>query len=335
MFDFPILVADIGGTNARFALVQDAHSLPVLNSTASVKDFKSIGDAIDEVVLAKTSLLPKTIILAIAGPLEREKIKLTNADWTFSPKDLIERFNLETAVIMNDFSAQALATIAIDAEHLIEIGEGRIDPDKPKVVVGPGTGLGVASIVRAEGKWIILASEGGHTDLGPRSEREFQIWPNLKKDQGRMTAELAISGPGIENLYRAIKITDGGKSADLSAANISQAALEKSDPAAEEAVSLFFTLLGRLCGDLALTMLAQGGVYIAGGIAAKLADQIASGPFLEAYQDKSPNSAIVRSIGVQVITHPLAALEGMIAYARAPEMCLLDAAIVVHRQEQR
>lgn len=334
MFDFPILVADIGGTNVRFALIQDVHSLPVLNSSAAVADYENIGDAIDAVVLAKTSHLPKTIILAIAGPLEREEIKLTNADWHFSPNGLIERFNLETIVIMNDFAAQALATIAIDAEHLIAIGEGTIEPDRPKVVVGPGTGLGVANIVRSDGKWIILPGEGGHTDLGPRSEREFQIWPKLRKDQGRMTAELAVSGPGIENLYRAIKITDDGESVELSAADITKAALEKSDPAAVEAVSLFFTFLGRICGDFALTTLAQGGVYIAGGIAAKLADQIATGPFLDAYQDKSPNSAIVRSIGVQVITHPLAALEGMIAYARAPEMCVLDAAIVVHRQEQ-
>ncbi|MBL4890549.1 MAG: glucokinase [Rhizobiaceae bacterium] len=334
MFDFPILVADIGGTNVRFALVQEAHSLPILNTTASVADYENIGEAIDEVVLAKTSHLPKTIILAIAGPLEGETIKLTNADWHFSPKELIERFNLETIVMMNDFAAQALATIAIDAEHLIAIGNGTIEPDKPKIVVGPGTGLGVANIVRSNGQWIILPGEGGHTDLGPRSEREFQIWPNLTKDQGRMTAELAISGPGIENLYSAIKFTDEGKNDKLSASDITQAALEKSDPAATEAVSLFFTFLGRLCGDLALLTLAQGGVYIAGGIAAKLAEQIADGPFLDAFQDKSPNSAIVRSIGVQVITHPLAALEGMIAYVRAPEMCVLDAAIVVHRQEQ-
>lgn len=334
MFDFPILVADIGGTNARFALVQDVHSLPILNSSAAVTDYENIGDAIDEVVLAKTSHIPKTIILAIAGPLESEEIRLTNADWHFSPKELIEQFDLETIVIMNDFAAQALATIAIETEHLMAIGEGTIEPNKPKVVVGPGTGLGVANIVRSDDKWLILPGEGGHTDLGPRTEREFQIWPKLQKDQGRMTAELATSGPGIENIYRAIKITDGGENNNFSATEITQAALEKSDPAAVEAVSLFFTFLGRLCGDFALTTLARGGVYIAGGIAAKLADQFAVGPFLDAFQDKSPNSAIVRSIGVQVITHPLAALEGMIAYARAPEMCVLDAAIVVHRPEQ-
>lgn len=334
MFDFPVLVADIGGTNARFALVQDVHSVPILNTSASVADYENIGDAIDDVVLAKTSHLPKTIILAVAGPLEGEEIKLTNADWHFSPEALVERFDLETIVIMNDFAAQALATIAIDAEHLICISDGGIEDNKPKVVVGPGTGLGVANIVRADGKWIILPGEGGHTDLGPRSEREFQIWPNLKKDEGRMTAERAISGPGIENLYRAIKITDSGQDSDLLAAEITQAALDGSDPAAIEAVALFFTFLGRLCSDLALTTLAQGGVYIAGGVAAKLVEQIATSPFLEAYHDKSPNSAIVRAIAVQVITHPLAALEGMIAYARAPEMCVLDAAIVVHKYEQ-
>ncbi|MBL4599927.1 MAG: glucokinase [Rhizobiaceae bacterium] len=335
MFDFPILVADIGGTNARFALVQDAHSMPILNTTTQVADHQDIGAAIDDAVLSKTSHQPKTIILAIAGPLDGDAPRLTNADWSFSPDALIERFELETVVIMNDFAAQALATIAIDGEHLITIAEGENLDDGPKVVVGPGTGLGVASIVQANGKWIILPSEGGHMDLGPRSEREFQIWPNLKKKNGRMEAELAISGQGIENLYQAIKVTDEdtAPSKPTLAADITQAAIENSDPAAVEAVELFFTMLGRFCGDLALLTLARGGVYIAGGIGVQLAEQFSSGPFLAAYRDKMPMQAIVESIGVQLIVHPNAALEGMIAFARAPEMCVLDAAIIVHANE--
>ena len=325
-FSFPVLIGDIGGTNARFALVPDAGSNVIRFEPVQLSGFAEIGDAIRAAVLGKTGLKPKTTVLAIATPLVGERFRLTNADWTIDPAEMISEFGLDEVALMNDFAAQGLAALALGPEHLVRLCGEAVLEDQPKAVVGAGTGLGIAQLVRLDGKWAVISGEGGHIDLGPRTAREFAVWPNLAKIEGRMSAEEALSGRGIENLYTAICAAEGKPGSSLDAATISAAAISGTDPQAREAIDLFFTLLGRVAGDLALLTLARGGVYLAGGIAQKLLPAIDRGRFHEAFSDKAPHRGIISTIPVMVMTHPTAALEGLAAWVSKPEQFLLEGA---------
>ncbi len=185
-------------------------------------------------------------------------------------------------------------------------------------MLGAGTGLGIAQLVNVGGKWTVISGEGGHVDLGPRTQREFAIWPHLAKQQGRMSAEEALSGRGMENLFEAICAADGIDSGKPAAAAISAMAADNSNPQAVEAVALFFTLLARLAGDMALLTLSRGGIYLAGGIAQKLMPLLDKARFRADFEDKAPHQAIMRGIPVMVMTHPTAALEGLAAWVRQP-----------------
>jgi len=329
MFEFPVLIGDIGGTNARFALLQETDSNPAFTASTMVSGHQDICVAIDAIMVGKTPHRPKTIILAIAGPVDGDVIKLTNADWQFDPRILIAHFKLDCVVVMNDFSAQALAAISLGAKHLKSIGGGTIDPSQPKIVLGPGTGLGVATIINSDGKWIVLPGEGGHIDLGPRTDREFLIWSHMQHANGRVSAEMALSGSGLENLYEAICAANHKHGEKLTAAQITKAAENNPSGEARETVDLFVTLLARTAGDLALVIGAQGGVYLAGGIAGKLEKGLLEGNFRPSFEDKAPHNELLENISVQLITHPTAALEGMMAYARNPEQYRLNSAVVV------
>lgn len=325
-FSFPVLVGDIGGTNARFAIVADAGAPAVAFEPVRIRQFGSIEEAITRSVLSATSLRPASMMLAIATPLVGETFRLTNADWVIDPAALIGRFGLSEVVLLNDFAAQGLAALALGPEHLAGIGERAVVDGRPKVVIGPGTGLGIAFVVNVGGKWAIIPGEGGHIDIGPRTEREMAIWPHLRKENGRMSAECAICGRGLQNLHQAICRLEGRDAGDADASEISQRGLAGDDPAMAEAVSLFLTLLARVCGDMALLTLAHGGVYIAGGIAAKMLPGIQRPRFREEFEDKAPHQAIMRAIAVNVMTHPTAALEGLIACVRRSDRFSLEGA---------
>ena len=190
--------------------------------------------------------------------------------------------------------------------------------------MGPGTGLGVGMLVRAGGKWIPVPGEGGHVDLGPRNAREVEIWQHLETIGGRISAEQAVCGDGLVNLYRACCKVEGKEPALNSPADISVAAMESTDAQAQEALSLFCTTLGRVAGDLALTAMAKGGVYIGGGIAQKILPFLQASNFRSNFEDKAPHQAVMSDISTFVITHPLPALLGLAAFANAPESYLVD-----------
>lgn len=325
-FHFPVLIGDIGGTNARFAIVPDAASPAERFEPLKLSGFARIEDAIDD-VLRRTATRPATTLMAIATPLVGESFRLTNADWTIDPRQLIPGYGLKEVVLMNDFAAQGLAALALGPDHLARIGRGEIQQGHPKAVLGAGTGLGIAQLVEVAGKWTVISGEGGHVDLGPRTPREFAIWPHLAKQQGRMSAEEALSGRGIENLYNAIRLCDGvADGGRPSAADISQMAMTAGDARAREAVALFFTLLARVAGDMALLTLARGGVYLAGGIAHKLMPALDPAKFRADFEDKAPHQGIMADIPVMVMTHPTAALEGLSAWVRQPDRYSLEGA---------
>ncbi|BCH21296.1 glucokinase [Mesorhizobium sp. L-8-10] len=315
---FPILIGDIGGTNARFALLVDTQAEPKEFPIVRTADFATIDDAIQSSILDRTSVQPRTAVLAVAGPVDGDEIELTNCDWIVRPKAMFETLGLSDIVVLNDFEAQALAVVALGEEHMEKIGSGQPERSGSRVVLGPGTGLGVAGLIHACHRWIPVPGEGGHMDLGPRSPRDFEVFPHIERIEGRVSGEQILCGRGLVNVYRAIAKADGKTATFTTPAEITAAALDKSDRIAEQALEMFVTCLGRTAGDLALVFMSRGGVYLTGGIAQKIVPALKAGNFREAFEDKAPHSEMLKSMPVYVITHPLAALAGLAAYARTP-----------------
>ncbi|WP_407703750.1 glucokinase [Xaviernesmea oryzae] len=316
---FPILIGDIGGTNARFGLIADAGSEPHLFPIVPTGGYKSIEEALLTGVLPKDRPRPRSAIIAVAGPIKGDEIPLTNAGWVIRPKDMIAALDLAEVIVINDFEAQALAVADLSEANRAKIGGGEALTDHSCVVLGPGTGLGVAGLVHARQTWFPVPGEGGHVDLGPRTPRDLAIWPHLEVIEGRISGEQILCGRGLLNLYRAICAADGKPSLYADPAEVTQAALAHADPAAEETLRLFATYLGRVAGDMAMVFMARGGVFLAGGIAQKILPALQGPDFRAAFEDKAPHSALLKSIPSFVVTHPAAALSGLSAYARAPE----------------
>lgn len=318
VLQFPILIGDIGGTNARFAILLDSYAEPKQFPIVQTADFATIDDAIQTAILDRTSVQPRSAVLAVAGPVDGDEIELTNCPWVVRPRVMIENLGLRDVVVLNDFEAQALAVVALGEEHMEKIGPGTPEPTAGRVVLGPGTGLGVAGLIHACNRWIPVPGEGGHMDIGPRTPRDFQVFPHLEPIEGRISGEQLLCGRGLVNIYRAVAKADGASPRFTTPAEITGAALEKSDGIAEEALSIFVTCLGRTAGDLALVFMSRGGVYLTGGIAQKIVPALQTGEFRAAFEDKAPHKELMRDMPVYVITHPLAALAGLAAYARTP-----------------
>ena len=317
-FPFPVLLGDIGGTNARFATIDGPDVPPRQLPVVQTADFANIDDAIRKVVLEDAGLAPRSTILAIAAPVDGDEIPLTNCPWVVRPKAMLAGLGQQDMLVLNDFEAQALAVLALGKEHMETIVPGEAEENAGRVVLGPGTGLGGAGLVHAFGGWVPVPGEGGHIDVGPRSAREYAIFPNIEPIEGRISGEQILSGRGIVRLYNAVAATDGVAARFTSPADITAAALAGSDPTAVEALELFATCLGRVAGDLALVFKSTGGVYLTGGIARKILPALKTERFRAAFENKGPHGALMREMPVYVITHPLAALYGLAAYAAQP-----------------
>ncbi len=321
---YPILIGDIGGTNARFALLRDSMSDPEIFPVINTAGYGSLDEAIQMVVLDQTSTHPRSALLAVAGLVAGDRIELTNRGWVIQPQQMLETLRLESIIVINDFEAQALAVLALQPGDMEQIGGGDVVADAACAVLGPGTGLGVAGLIQADGAWIPVAGEGGHIDLGPRSDRESAIFKHLEMADGRVSAEQVLSGRGMVNLYNAICLTDGKKPEFATPERVSSAALSKDNAEAAETLELFSVLLGRVAGDMALIFRSSGGVYLTGGIARKILPALQSGSFRQAFEDKAPHRDFLAGIQVKVVMHPLAALVGIAAFARDPERFCVD-----------
>jgi glucokinase len=315
---FPILIGDIGGTNARFSLLTDAYAEPREFPIIQTAKFATIDEAIQASVLDKTSVQPRSAILAIAGPINGDEIPLTNCPWVVRPNNMIANLGFEDVIVVNDFEAQALAVASLSDEHQVQLGRGEELTGHSKVVLGPGTGLGVAGLVNALHSWIPVPGEGGHVDLGPRTERDFQVFPHIERIEGRVSAEQILCGRGLAGLYQAVCAADGVEPQFSDPADVSTKGLSGENPQAAETLSLFATYLGRVAGDMACVFMARGGVYLAGGIPQKILPALKGPEFRAAFEDKAPHRALMSTIPTYVVTHPLAALAGLSTYARMP-----------------
>lgn len=315
---FPILLGDIGGTNARFSILANATGEATPFVSVKTADYPTIDEAIRQVVLDGSDLKPRAAILAVAGPIDGDEIDLTNCDWVVRPKKMISDLGFDDVLVVNDFEAQALAASELAPEHRETLGPQDDPHMASRVVLGPGTGLGVAGLVHARDMWFPVPGEGGHVDVGPRSDRDFAIFPHLKRIEGRVSAEEILSGRGVVNIYQAICKADGIDSTLKDPADVTAAGLDGSNPQAVETLSLFSTYLGRVAGDMALIFMARGGVYLAGGISQKILAALKKPEFRAAFEDKAPHTELLATIPTFVVTHPQAALAGLASFARKP-----------------
>lgn len=315
---FPILLGDIGGTNARFSILADAQAEATPFVSVKTADYATIDEAIRKVVLDGASLRPRSAILAVAGPIDGDEIDLTNCDWVVCPKIMISDLGFDDVLVVNDFEAQALAASELSQEHRETLGPDVEPHMASRVVLGPGTGLGVAGLLHARDMWFPVPGEGGHVDVGPRSQRDFAIFPHLNRIEGRVSAEEILSGRGVVNIYQAICKADGLEGVFTDPAAVTAAGLDGSNPQAVETLSLFSTYLGRVAGDMALIFMARGGVYLAGGISQKIIEALKKPEFRAAFEDKAPHANLLATIPTYVVTHPQAALAGLASFSRRP-----------------
>lgn len=320
---YPVLVADIGGTNARFALIQSPASVTQLCGQVATADYASIQAAIAHVVAEAGCAAPKSAVLAVAGPVTGDRVALTNAHWVLEPIEIIANLGLSQVIILNDFEAQALVLPSLNGDDLLKIGDGEILEGSSKFVLGPGTGLGAGALIHACGQWIPVPGEGGHVELGPVSDEEYRIWPHIERIGGRVSAEQVICGSGLLRLARAVSHADNELRDFASPADVPEAA-DNGDEVAQKILRLFCAALGRVAGDFAVTTLALGGIYLAGGIPPKISRWLQGGEFRAAFEAKAPHEEIMRSIPTFIVMHKAPALEGLADYTRSPESFLVE-----------
>ncbi|HZB91739.1 MAG TPA: glucokinase [Stellaceae bacterium] len=312
------LIGDIGATNARFARLDAAGSI-VRTRVFACDDFLTVEAAIAAYLAEEPTLpRPEEAALAVASPVTGDAVTLTNHPWSFSIAALRERLGLTRLLVVNDFAATALAVQRLKPEERSAIGGGAPAADQPIGVIGPGTGLGVSALVPTPSGWIALSGEGGHATMPPADRRESEVLEHMRRRFDHVSAERVLSGPGLVNLYNTLAEIDDVPAAPFTPAQIADRRIGESDPLAREALALFCAMLGTVAGDLALTLGARGGVYIAGGIVPRLGASFAASRFRERFEAKGRFSTYLSAIPTYVITHPIPALLGLAALLDLP-----------------
>lgn len=309
------LIGDIGGTNARFALVRPNSVRLEQIRVLPVREHENL-DAAAHHYLREIQLEVADIsaaCFAFAGPVHLEHIKLTNSHWAFSKDQMREQLGVETLKLVNDFTAMALSIPYLAKENLVQVGGGPVQDSLPKLAIGPGTGLGTAGLVRASCGWIPLAAEGGHVDFAATTPLEIQILQKLTERFGRVSVERILSGQGLVNLYQCHCELQGQAPIHCLPKEITGAALSGQDPMAAATLGHFCEILGRVAGNATLTLGALGGVYIVGGIIPRFVEFFRQSGFRAAFEDKGRMKVLMEQIPVQVVVEPHPGLIGAAA----------------------
>jgi glucokinase len=300
------LLADIGGTNARFAW-QAGAGAPITDSRVLPgADFPSLAHAIRRYLDELGRPAPPAAAIAMANPVTGDEVRMTNHHWSFSQAALKAAFGFSTLRVLNDFTALALALPDLPAHERRQVGGGSPQPEAAIALVGAGTGLGVSGLVPdGRGGWRALEGEGGHVTLPAASARERLVMDGLVRRYGHASAERVCSGQGLVDTCALLCEADGVTPGALgSAAQVSDAALQGGHPQAREALALFCAMLGSVAGNLALTLGARGGVYVGGGIVPRLGAWFDSSPFRERFETKGRFQPYLAALPVWVITAP-------------------------------
>jgi len=310
------LVADIGGTNARFAMVNHSSDGKVRFDNIRIlsgRDYPTFQAALETYLGETTGAAPNAMCVGIAGPVVGDTVRMTNLNWSFSCADMARAFGADHFIAINDFTAVAAACSKLQQEDLVCVKPGEALADGNRAVFGPGTGLGVASLIHYRGRWLPNPSEGGHVNMAPATEFESEIIRAAMAVHGHVSAETLISGPGLVNLYNAICSVRGAHAESLQPAQITQEALDGGDQLCHETLTTFCAMAGGFAGNIALTYGAQGGVYIGGGIFPRFAEFLQKSPFAERFCEKGVMSRYVAPIPVNLIAHPETAFLGAAA----------------------
>ncbi|MBT8092457.1 MAG: glucokinase [Gammaproteobacteria bacterium] len=300
-----LLIGDIGGTNARFALANSES--PGFSDVLELKcaDFPTADDAISHYLEATKAGTPDAVCLAAAGPVVDEHVRVTNNHWDISVAETRADFGVGPVRLLNDFAAIAYSIPFLSVDDSVNVGphEKRLLPlDSFNIaILGPGTGLGVAGLLRRGGALVPVTGEGGHVGFAPETALQTEILNVLSKRHERVSAERLVAGSGLENIYQSLLVLRGETSAELPAPQIFAA--RESNVVAAEAIDLFFEILGQVAGDLALTLGAEDGVYIAGGIAKRYPELLKISRFRSAFENKGRHRHIMERIPTRLITH--------------------------------
>jgi glucokinase len=307
--DGPRLLADVGGTNARFALETQRNRFEHV-AVLSCAESPSLADAVSAYLsrpgMDKAGPVRHAAV-AIATPVEGDLVYMTNHHWSFSIENLRAALGLETLLAVNDFTALAMALPHLSGSQRVQVGGGAPLPGRTLGLIGPGTGLGVSGLVPLADGWSALASEGGHASFAPCDAQEDAILAALRQEYGHVSAERLLSGAGLEAICRVL----GGER--LAASEITRRAHDGSCALSARAVECFCAALGSVAGNVALTLGATGGMYIGGGIVPRLGELFQRSPFRARFEDKGRLSPYLARIPTWLITEPYPAFLGVSA----------------------
>lgn len=296
------IVADIGGTFARFSRI----NLTTLGMDKveiyPCADFISLESVLMTYQAQQALGEIKRVALAIACPVLGDWVSMTNCHWRFSIQELKQKLGLIELKVMNDFNAIAMSLPVLTEQQVVQLGEGKAKSQQVKVVLGAGTGLGLAYLVPSSQGYIAFAGEGGHASWAAQNAQEWFIYNELKKHYGHVSYERLLSGQGLENLYKALAIFHQQDKPALKAAEIIAQAIDQEDSLARITVAQFLASLGAYAGDMALSFGALGGVYIAGGIAPRLLGLIKGSEFRSHFEKKGRFAEFNGQIPTYVIT---------------------------------
>lgn len=324
-----VLAGDVGGTKTLMAVTEvDGSRVQVL-----YEGLFASGEYASFTTLAREflSTVPAGDIpagIGVAGPVVGGRAVVTKLPWNLDETELARDLGVSRLRLVNDFAAIARGVEALRPEDLAEIHPGRADPDGPFGVLGAGTGLGEAFAVKVNGRRVVISSEGGHTDFAPRDEIQIDLLRYLIGKYGRVSYDRILSGPGLADLYRFLRNRGHAPESEELRQAIAEAtdlapvitrfAAERADPLCVGTIDLFCAVYGAEAGNVALKVVATGGVYLAGGIAPRILDRLRASSFVAAYEDKGRLVPVVRSIPVRVILNPRVGLLGAALGATDP-----------------
>ena len=311
------LVSDIGGTNARFALVSVDSAITRQEHTLRCEDFPGPVEAVRHYLAMVGNPNIQVAAIDVATAVDGDQVALTNGPWKFSIRQTREALGLERLHVINDFTALALAVPMLDANESRQIGGGSPRPETAIGVLGAGTGLGVSGLLPDRGRWLAIEGEGGHAAFSPITKREDAILHVLRRRFGRhVSVERLVSGMGLTNIFEALCEIDGAPPVRREPGEITEQALRGHDERSRETVDIFCAALGTAAGNLAITLGARGGIFVGGGIVPRLGKYFDDSPFRSRFEDKGRFHNYAAAIPTYVIVAEQPALRGLAAFLK-------------------
>jgi glucokinase len=314
-FDSARLLADVGGTNARFALERTPGQFEAVQVLAC-GDHASFADAMRAYLASpEVAAFGKVThaAVAIANPVDGDQIRMTNHHWQFSIEAVRREVGLDTLLVVNDFYALARSLPHLQDSDKVQVGGGRARAGAPLGLLGAGTGLGVSGLIPAGSSWTALSSEGGHVTFSPANELEVAVLQYAWREFEHVSAERFLSGAGVELIHRALAHVQGRPPENLTAPEISRRALAGECALSAQVLDVFCGMLGTVAGNLAVTLGAQGGIYIGGGIVPRLGERFAGSPFRSRFEQKGRFASYLAQVPTYVITAEYPAFLGVSA----------------------